>query len=70
MILTPDELAALTDSDRPCEQRAWLNARGWVFETGKRGRPKVLRSYAFARMGGSLGERERWQPDFSDLPAG
>lgn len=68
MILTPEELEALTDSDRPCEQRAWLTARGWVYETGKRGRPKVLRSYAEAKLGGAVQAKE-WRPDFSDLPA-
>lgn len=70
LTLTPEELFELTDDDTPAGQRAWLIERGWPFETGKRGRPKVLRSYAMARMGGSIGEREEWRPDFSDLPAG
>jgi hypothetical protein len=70
VILTPDELAALTDSDKPAEQRAWLTQRGWVFETGKRGRPKVLRAHAEQKMGGRLSGEKQWAPDFSDLTTG
>lgn len=70
LTLTPKELLELTDDATPAGQRAWLNARGWVFETGKRGRPKVDREYYRERMGAKPAEAKEWRPDFSDLPAG
>ncbi|MDA8092310.1 MAG: DUF4224 domain-containing protein [Betaproteobacteria bacterium] len=53
MFLTPDEIAELTDRLRPAEQIEWLRAHRWVFEVGAKGRPKVLRAYALARLGGA-----------------
>ena len=43
MFLSDDELFRLTDYKRPAEQRRWLLERGYRFDTGGSGRPKVLR---------------------------
>jgi hypothetical protein len=43
MFLTPEELHALTDYKRPCDQMRWLREHGYPFEIGASGRPKVLR---------------------------
>jgi hypothetical protein len=51
MLLTPDELAALTGRQRPAAQVRWLRAHGWPHEIGADGRPKVLRAYAERRLG-------------------
>ena len=54
LLLTPDELQALTGTKQPKRQTDWLKARGWVFEPpSRRGEcPKVGRAYAEARMAG------------------
>lgn len=68
MLLTQQELIDLTDCQRAHEQRAWLDARGWVYETGRLGNIKVLRSYAEMRMGMPVAADARVsEPDFSSL---
>ena len=54
LLLTADELQALTGTKQPKRQADWLTSRGWVFEAPtRRGEsPKVGRSYAEARMAG------------------
>lgn len=54
LLLTPDELQALTGTKQPKRQADWLKARGWQFEpASRRGEcPKVGRAYAEARMAG------------------
>jgi hypothetical protein len=42
MILTPEQLAELTDKKRPKDQIAWLTEHGYRFEISAIGRPKVL----------------------------
>ena len=42
MILTPEQLAELTDKKRPRDQIAWLTEHGYRFEISALGRPKVL----------------------------
>lgn len=64
MFLTPEELYALTDYQAPAWQIKWLQARGWKYELGASGRPKVSRTYAQQRMGAYVAEV---QPDFSFL---
>jgi hypothetical protein len=44
MFLTDDELLALTDRKRPSDQIRYLRERGYPFEIGAKGKPKVLRS--------------------------
>lgn len=68
LTLTRDELADLTGYKRASAQRAWLQERAWVFEVDGKGRPKVLRAYAEAKLGGKpQPKRREWKPDFSDL---
>lgn len=68
MILTKDELIELTDSRRAHEQRAWLDARGWVYEVGRLGNIKVLRVYAEMRLGmPHVTASVTTEPDFSTL---
>lgn len=54
LLLTPDELQALTGTKQAKRQADWLKARGWQFEpASRRGEcPKVGRAYAEARMAG------------------
>ena len=42
MILTPEQLAELTDKKRPRDQISWLTEHGYRFEISALGRPKVL----------------------------
>lgn len=42
MILTPQQLAELTDKKRPKDQINWLTEHGYRFEISALGRPKVL----------------------------
>lgn len=48
--LTPAELHDLTDLEQPAAQVRWLKARGWRYDVGASGRPKVDRDYHRARM--------------------
>lgn len=50
MILTTEELIELTDRRQAAAQIRWLRDRGWKFEVGGNGRPKVLRAEAERRM--------------------
>lgn len=62
LILSADELVALTGYRQPKRMCDWLTARGWVFEPpARRGDiPKVARAYHDARMTGrQLPELER-----------
>lgn len=52
LLLSPEEVAELTDRPQPKRQIEYLVAHGWRFEVGASGRPKVARSYYEERMGG------------------
>lgn len=52
LLLTPEELKALTGAERPCAVVAWLTRHGWIYETDRKGKPKVARAYFLARMTG------------------
>jgi len=52
VLLSDQELKELTGRARPSAQARWLKANGWPFVINSDGRPKVLRSVAFARLGG------------------
>jgi hypothetical protein len=56
MFLTPDELKSLTGYVRPSAQIRWLRTRGYRFEIGGDGLPKILRSAVLAKLGGSISE--------------
>jgi hypothetical protein len=64
LLLTADELEALTGYKLAAYQRKWLTARGWAFELSASGKPRVLRAHAEERLGG---KRREWKPDFSGL---
>ena len=53
LFLSRLEMAELTDRSRKDDQIRWLKDKGWAFEIGDKGWPKVLRAYAIAKMGGS-----------------
>lgn len=69
MLLTAAELNELTGCKRAPGQIDWLTARAWVFERDAKGKPKVLRSYAEAKLGAKVqpAAPKAWEPDFSDL---
>lgn len=52
IFLLPAEIEALTGFKLPARQISWLEFRGWIFETDRKGRPKVARTYFNARMTG------------------
>lgn len=53
-LLTHDELRDLTDCARRADQIEWLRKRGWVFDIGETGRPKVDRAeYERHMIGGT-----------------
>ena len=54
MFLARPEIKELTDCGHKAGQISWLRARGWPFEIGAKGYPKVLRSVAVARLGGKV----------------
>jgi hypothetical protein len=69
-LLTRDELIALTEHKRRAGVIAWLKTRGWVYELGKSGWPKVSAAYAESRMGGiksAPGSQD--EPDWSAMRA-
>jgi len=54
LVLTRDELVELTGTKQPKRMTAWLEERGWVYETSaRRGDvPKVAHVYYESRMTG------------------
>lgn len=52
LFLLPAELETLTGFKLPTRQVQWLESRGWIFETDRRGHPRVSRTYFDARMTG------------------
>ncbi len=70
MFLTADQLAELTDAQKPSVQIRWLKERGWPFEVSAKGRPKVLASVAAARMGAGAGTVPPSGPNWGALRDG
>ena len=69
-LLTRDELIALTEHKRRAGVMAWLKARGWVYEVGKSGWPRVSAAYAESRLGGlPVAQNASEEPDWSALRA-
>lgn len=65
-LLTPKELHELTDCARKGDQIEWLRKRGWVFDIGETGRPKVDREeYARHMIGGKKQQPQKKGPDTS-----
>lgn len=71
LLLTKEELSALTGTKQAKRMHAWLEARGWVFEPGwRRGDiPRVDRSYYLDRMAGRITTLRRVEPRFERLAA-
>lgn len=66
--MTGDDLVELTDCQRAHEQRAWLEARQWIYEVSRIGTVKVLKRYAEMRMGIPIAApASNSEPDFSAL---
>lgn len=66
LLLTPDELRAITGRANKHAQIAELKRRGWVFEINAAGNPVVARQYAEARLGVKLDDQHP-APDFSAI---
>jgi len=65
-LLTPDELHELTDCARYAGQIEWLDDRGWKYEKGATGRPKVDRAeYERHMVGGNKKEPVKKGPNTS-----
>ncbi len=67
MFLTPDELKDLTGYAYKGKQAEWLGRRGWKFECDAQNRPKVLRTYAEAKMGANTRRATQAEPNFAAL---
>lgn len=61
LLLSADELAALTGQRQPARMIRWLDQRAWVYEPpARRGDiPKVDRSYYLAKMSGQAPSAQR-----------
>ena len=62
MLLDPADLEALTGYKRASCQARWLRERGWLFEIGGDGKPKVLRAHAMQRLGGVESDEPKPEP--------
>jgi hypothetical protein len=73
LLLTRNELEALTGTRQPKRMAGWLVARGWFFEPAARcgDVPKVDRAYYLARMSGQKPSPHRKGPalDFMLTPS-
>lgn len=66
MFLSPEELAELTDFKSTRKQIEWLDDHRWIYAKSAFGRPKVLRDYAVAKLGGGAAPAPPLdEPDFS-----
>ncbi len=50
LTITTQDLAEITGRTQPAAQIRWLKARGWLFEIGGDGLPKVATAYFDRRM--------------------
>lgn len=58
MLLSQEEIQALTEYTKPALQRKQLQKMGIPFEPGRTGKPKVLREAVIGRLGGTLKKRK------------
>ena len=54
MLLSPEEVADLTGYCYPSKQMTWLCENGYKHEVGGDGKPKLLRTYVYSRLGGMV----------------
>ena len=52
--LTDEEVAMLTDYEKPALQCRQLRKMGFSFEVGRTGKPKILREVVAKRLGGRV----------------
>lgn len=69
LLLTREELFDLTDRKTRVGVTAWLKKRGWIFEVGATGWPKVGADYARMRLGGTKAEVSDNEPNWDALKA-
>lgn len=59
LFLNDEELLQLTGYRRAHEQKRWLSARRWKFETNAAGKPRVARAFLERRL---VGEAQTADP--------
>lgn len=70
LLLTDDELRALTGFVRPSKQIEWLRREGFTFRIGADGHPRVDRGHYCKLMGvADIAAHRRTVPDFSGIRA-
>lgn len=67
MFLTRQEIVELTDYQLPAAQCRWLRDRGFTFEVGASGKPKVLRAHVESKMGLRPALSMSTQPNFDAI---
>ena len=69
LLLSRDELVALTGTVQPARQRRWLDARGWPYAEafGRGSHPRVARFVFTEKMTGRDPCREAPKPRFDAL---
>lgn len=65
MFLTRQDLIELTGAVKRPVQIRWLRDRGYRFEVGADGNPKVLWSVVHARLGEEAAQTRRKRPNWS-----
>ena len=63
LLLTDNELIALTEAKTRPAQMGWLDARGFHYEVGAKGGIKVLRAHVENKMGGRDNGSAQLGPD-------
>jgi hypothetical protein len=58
LLLSEDEVAMLTDYEKPKAQCRQLSKMGIAFEVGRTGKPKVLRDVVIKKLGGNFMKKE------------
>ena len=58
LLLSEDEIAMLTDYEKPKAQCRQLSKMGIKFEVGRTGKPKVLRDAVIRKLGGNHRRKE------------
>jgi hypothetical protein len=67
LLLSPDELMAVTGYRLSAQQIRWLQKKGWRYEVNGNRRPIVARKYAEKMLGCGGSEEHSYTPDFSAL---
>ena len=62
LLLQNVDVKELTGFKLPSRQIEWLHSHGWVYETDRKGHPRIARSYFDARMSGQISTGHRDTP--------